>query len=188
MAGNKPQAGKPPHQGKNPSASGKRPAITIESSFDEKPETKRAAARIALSRERGEGRVTQTSRIIFGSIVGVIIGVPIIAVIWLALLSSENPNRYPPERALEARANADVISQRALALYAKAPARFPAAPTLESFGLNADVMAGKHRLTYEISYAYPAITIVVKDVYAEKPRELAMVVNLETGAKSFNRD
>ncbi|KAA0215146.1 hypothetical protein EDM80_05745 [bacterium] len=186
MAGSKPQPGN------SSSASGKRAAIQIDADFSEKPSSPGA------SQQRGAGRragayvpdssslPTTGSKAVFWGIVGAVIGLPVLVTLVLVLQDPDDVNRYPIQRANEARAHSALIIEHAKSAYARGVA-LPAAPSLSDLGLTETRVRGEYGLTYELSYSPPALTVIVQDVFLENPRELVTVINLDTGSVNTNR-
>ncbi len=181
MAGSKPQPGK------SSSASGQRPAIQIDADFSEKPQGRSAAPRRSVAYAADSSSLpTKGSKAVFWGIVGTVIGLPVLITLILVLQDPEDVNRYPLDRANEARAHSTMIMEHAKGAYARG-IQLPAIPSLGDLGLSESRVKGKYDLTYELSYSPPALTIVVYDVFLEKPRELVTVINLDTGSVNTNR-
>ena len=179
-------AGKQPQGSPQSGASGKRPAINIDANFDEPSRAK--VARALLAADRSGALPTARSNVVIWSIVAIVIGAPIIAIIWLIAMPDNPVDRYPVKRVMEARSEMAAIGARAKKLYDSNPQSIPPGPTLQTFGVPESELAGEYDIAYEIMYANGILTIFAASMFADPPSELIMQMNLKTGEITYNRD
>lgn len=181
-------AGKAPQSGPASGGSGKRPAIAINTNFDEPPRAQVMRAKAAA--DRSDALPTTRSNTIVWSVVAIVLGLPVIAVIWLVAMPEDDVDRYPKARAIEARNEMAIIATKAQAVFSVNPDRIPASPTPDSFAVTTTDLGGEFEIRYQMSFDRTGgtLTIFAPGMFADMPQDLIMVVNLRTGTSSVNRE
>jgi hypothetical protein len=179
-------AGKQPQDNPQSGAQGKRPAINIATNFDEPSRAKVAKAMAAADR-RGELPTTR-SNIIVWSVVAIVMGLPVIAIIWLIVMPDNPVDRYPVKQVIEARMEMATIGQRAKKIYETNPQSIPTGPTLQTFGVTEQELGGEFDISYNMSYSNGILTIFAPAMFADAPTELIGLMNLNTGEMTYNRE
>lgn len=179
-------AGKPPQNNPKSGASGKRPAINIDANFDEPSRAKVAKALAAA--DRSDALPSTRSNIIIWSIVALVIGVPILAIIWLVVMPDNPTDRYPAKKVMEARQEMAVIGARAKTKFEANPDSIPRAPTVQALGVTEKDLGGEYDIAYEIMYDNGILTIFAHSMFADPPSDLIMLMNLRTGEITYNRN
>lgn len=183
-------AGKP-----NPDAAGgqgKKPAISIDANFDEPSRQRPSAARPVAPVVQGRSTALPTTRsnIVVYSIIAIVIGAPIIAVIWLVAMPDSGEDRYPKAKALEARREMTLMATKAQLIYNADPNRIPKSPTPQDLGMTSADLGGDFTINYQMIYDPQAgvLTIFAQSIFGDAPSDLVLSVNLRTGTSNFNRE
>jgi hypothetical protein len=179
-------AGKPPQNAPQSGSSGKRPAINIDANFDEPSRAKVARSMAAV--DRSGALPSMRSNIIIWSIVALVIGGPILAIVWLVIMPDNPVDRYPVKRVMEARMEMATIGSRAKTMFDTRPDSIPRAPTVQLLGVTESDLGGEYDIDYEIIYDKGILTIFAHSMFADAPTDLIMLMNLSTGEISYNRE
>lgn len=182
MAGKTPQSSKPSGQ------SAKRPAISISANFDEP--TRAQKSRAAAAADKSGALPTTRSNVIIWSVVAIVLGLPVLIVIWLVALPGDDEDRFPRARVVEARREMAVIATKAQLAYRAGPDKISASPDLLALAVTQTELGGEYDITYQMTYDRHSgvLTVFAPSMFADPPSELIMVVNLGTGEFTFNRE
>lgn len=181
-------AGKPPQSNQPTGQPAKRPAINISTNFDEPSRAQRTRA--AAAADKSGALPTTRSNVIVWSVVALVIGLPILVVIWLVAMPDNDEDRYPKAKVIEARREMALIATKAQLSYRAAPDKIPKNPNALTFAVTQADLGGGYDITYQMIYDKQSgvLTVFAPSIFADPPSELIMVVNLGTGDFSFNRE
>ncbi len=73
-------------------------------------------------------------------------------------------------------------------MYETNPESIPTGPTLQTFGVTEQDLGGEYDIGYNMTYSNGILTIFAPDMFADAPRELIALMNLNTGEISYNRE
>lgn len=170
---------------------GKRPAISIDANFDEPSRGRGQAGKPSPGRTGGRSDALPSTRsnVIVYSIIAIVIGLPIVAIIWLVVMPESGEDRYPKAKVVEARKEMMLMATKAQLIYNSDPNRIPKSPTPQDLGMTASDLGGDFDVKYQMLYDPQAgvLTIFAQSIFGDPPTELVLSVNLRASTTSFNR-